>query len=41
MAREENVIRYYTLCNRLKDIIRTGWSRTRIWNSNVSTSDEI
>ena len=25
MAREENVIRYYTLCNRLKDIIRTGW----------------
>lgn len=29
MSKEENVIRYYVLCNRLKDIIRTGW---KDWN---------
>lgn len=27
--REENVVRYYVLCNRLKDVIRTGWKN---WN---------
>ena len=25
MKREENVINYYVICNRLKDVIRTGW----------------
>ena len=25
MSREENVVKYYVLCNRLKDVIRTGW----------------
>ena len=25
MSKEENVLRYYVLCNRLKDIVRTGW----------------
>lgn len=29
MQREENVLRYYVLCNRLKDVIRTGW---KVWN---------
>ena len=29
MTREENVVRYYVLCNRLKDVIRTGW---KDWN---------
>ena len=29
MSREENVIRYYVLCNKLKNIIRTGW---KDWN---------
>lgn len=27
--REENVVRYYVLCNKLKDVIRTGWKN---WN---------
>lgn len=27
--REENVIKYYVLCNKLKDLIRTGW---KVWN---------
>lgn len=25
MSKEENVIRYYVLCNKLKNVIRTGW----------------
>jgi len=25
MSREENVVNYYVLCNKLKNIIRTGW----------------
>lgn len=25
MSKEENVVRYYVLCNKLKDVIRTGW----------------
>ena len=29
MNKEENVLRYYLLCNKLKDIIRTGW---KDWN---------
>jgi len=29
MNKERNVIRYYVLCNKLKDVIRTGW---KDWN---------
>ena len=29
MSKEENVVRYYVLCNKLKDVIRTGW---KDWN---------
>lgn len=29
MSKESNVIRYYVLCNKLKDVIRTGW---KDWN---------
>ena len=29
MTKEENVIKYYVLCNHLKDLIRTGW---KMWN---------
>ena len=29
MSREQNVIKYYVLCNKLKDVIRTGW---KDWN---------
>lgn len=25
MSREENVIKYYVLCNKLKNVIRKGW----------------
>ena len=29
MSKEENVLRYYLLCNKLKNVIRTGW---KDWN---------
>lgn len=29
MSKAENVVRYYVLCNKLKDVIRTGW---KSWN---------
>lgn len=29
MSKAENVVRYYVLCNKLKDVIRTGWKN---WN---------
>lgn len=29
MLREENVVKYYVLCNKLKNIVRTGW---KDWN---------
>ena len=25
MSKEENVVKYYVMCNKLKDVIRTGW----------------
>ena len=30
MSKEENVIKYYVLCNRLKNVIRTGWKNWHI-----------
>lgn len=29
MEKAKNVVRYYVLCNKLKDVIRTGW---KDWN---------
>lgn len=29
MKKEQKVLNYYVICNRLKDVIRTGW---KDWN---------
>ena len=29
MSKEERIIKYYVLCNKLKDIVRSGW---KVWN---------
>ena len=29
MSKEENVVKYYAICNRLKNVIRKGW---KLWN---------
>lgn len=38
MTKEENVIKYYVLCNKLKDIIRTGW---KDWNVNRDRLESV
>ena len=30
MSKEENVIKYYVLCNQLKNVIRTGWKKWHV-----------
>ena len=36
MSKEENVINYYVLCNKLKNVIRTGW---KDWNVQKERND--
>lgn len=38
MSKSEKVIRYYLLCNKLKDIVRTGWKE---WNVNRNRVESI
>lgn len=38
MSKEENVIKYYVLCNKLKNIIRTGWQD---WNVNRNRIESV
>lgn len=40
MAKEENVLRYYVLCNRLKDVIRTGWNNWNVQRDRVESVAE-
>ena len=40
MSREENVIQYYALCNRLKDLIRTGWIDWKVERNRVESVAE-
>lgn len=38
MRKEENVIRYYILCNKLKSVIRTGW---KDWHVNAERIESV
>ena len=38
MSKEENVINYYVICNRLKNVIRTGW---KDWNVNRERVESV
>ena len=38
MKKEENVVNYYVLCNKLKNIVRTGW---KIWNVNRDRLESV
>lgn len=40
MTKEENVIRYYVLCNKLKDIVRTGWKDWKVERERVESIAE-
>jgi 5'-deoxynucleotidase YfbR-like HD superfamily hydrolase len=38
MSKESNVINYYVLCNKLTNVIRTGW---KDWNVNRSRLESV
>lgn len=40
MSKEENVINYYVLCNKLKDIIRTGWNDWKVNRDRIESVAE-
>lgn len=40
MSKEENVINYYVLCNRLKDVVRTGWLNWKVNRDRVESIAE-
>ncbi len=40
MSREENVIKYYVFCNKLKDMIRTGWKEWNVKRERVESVAE-
>lgn len=40
MSKAENVIKYYVLCNKLKDVIRTGWKDWKVKRDRVESIAE-
>lgn len=40
MSKEENVINYYCICNKLKDIVRTGWKNWGVQRERVESIAE-
>ena len=40
MSKEENVLRYYVLCNKLKDIVRTGWKDWHVKRERIESIAE-
>ena len=40
MSKEENVIKYYVMCNKLKDVIRTGWKNWNVERERVESVAE-
>ena len=40
MSKEENVIAYYTLCNKLKNVVRTGWKDWKVERDRIESIAE-
>ena len=40
MTKEENVIKYYVLCNKLKNVIRTGWKDWKVQRDRIESVAE-
>lgn len=40
MSKEQNVINYYVICNRLKNIIRTGWKNWNVQRDRIESVAE-
>ena len=41
MKKEENVLKYYVLCNRLKNTIRTGWKNWNVERDRLESNYKI
>lgn len=40
MSKEQNVINYYVLCNKLKNVIRTGWINWKVNRNRIESVAE-
>ena len=40
MDKEKNVVNYYVLCNRLKDVVRTGWKNWKVNRERIESVAE-
>lgn len=40
MSKEENVIHYYVMCNKLKNVIRTGWKNWKVQRERIESVAE-
>ena len=40
MTKKENVINYYVLCNKLKNVIRTGWKDWNVQSDRIESVAE-
>lgn len=40
MSKEQNVINYYVICNRLKNVIRTGWKNWNVQRERIESVAE-
>lgn len=40
MSKEQNVLKYYVLCNKLKDVIRTGWKDWHVKRARIESVAE-
>ena len=40
MSKEKRVINYYVLCNRLKDVVRTGWNDWKVERNRIESIAE-
>ena len=40
MSKEQNIVNYYVLCNRLKDVIRSGWGYFKVNRKRVESVAE-
>ena len=40
MSKEQNVVNYYVLCNKLKNLIRTGWKDWHVQKERIESVAE-
>lgn len=40
MSKEQNVINYYVICNKLKNTIRTGWKNRNVKRERIESVAE-